>query len=341
MPQPKIWHDNTTARFVGDTFKRIRAVLRPGETRPLFIADAVAGTEEREHELETKSQLQWMQDFQDFTNGINTYFRMSEIYKSLYQNYCDSGVNLELNPVDNEFAAGTPMQAYLDVGIDALRVIIGALVNTGRQPPKTILDFPSGSGRVTRHLQAFFPDAVVVASDLYDRHLQFCAEILKVETIVSRENFDEIDFQREFDLIFCGSLLTHLPEPQFRAALRLLARSLSPTGIAIVTVHGRRSEYIQKNKPDGWNYLPDVAYAAKDAETLIAKEGFAYVEYDSSVTTALFPKQQTYGVSFSRPHWTMSLAEDEKSTRILGYIERGWHNHQDVLIIGRPEVNAF
>jgi hypothetical protein len=55
---------------------------------------------------------------------------------------------------------------YYSIGSDAMRIIINALLANSRQPPQSILDFPSGSGRVTRHLHAFFPEARIVASDL-------------------------------------------------------------------------------------------------------------------------------------------------------------------------------
>lgn len=269
------------------------------------------------------------------SNPISRYFELQRKYEDLYRGYIAHGVETTLNPNDSDFAPGTPLEAYLNVGVDALRVIIKALVSNVREPPKSILDFPCGSGRVTRHLQAFFPEATIVASDIYDRHLKFCVDQLGVQGIFSQENLADVDFGQRFDLIFCGSLLTHLPEGHFGAAFQLLSRSLSDTGIAIVTLHGRHSEYIQENY--SWRYFEDELYEI--ARSTIPEKGFGYADYKGLPGSSLFGKHAHYGVSFSRPHWTLEMAEADYSIRILGYIERGWHDHQDVLVFGRPGIN--
>ena len=64
-------------------------------------------------------------------------------------------------------------------------------------------------------LRAFFPDATIVASNLYGYHVNFCREIPGIDGIMSPEAIREADIGQQFDLIFCGSLLTHLPEPLF------------------------------------------------------------------------------------------------------------------------------
>ena len=157
------------------------------------------------------------------------------------------------------------------------------------------------------------------------------------ETVLSKANPDELNFGQKFDLIFCGSLFTHLPEKTFRSLLKKLSESLSDTGIAIITLHGRYSEHIQKNKPDGWNYLADHDFGDMNLEA--EKFGFGYRDYDAAVRDKLFGKQPSYGISFSRPMFTMGLVEEDYSIRILGYIERGWHNHQDVLVFGKSGIN--
>jgi hypothetical protein len=150
---------------------------------------------------------------------------------------------------------------------------------------------------------------------------------------MSKENFDEIDFEGAFDLIFCGSLLTHLPADLCGSALRLITRSLSDKGIAIVTLHGRHSEYIQRHK---WRYVEETLYAKID-ETL-EQTGFGYVDYDSNIRS-IFDRQTHYGISVIRPHWAINAVEGDDRTRVLGYVERGWGDHQDVFVLGRPGIN--
>src|SRR2546423_6811264 len=253
----------------------------------------------------------------------------------MYETYIARGFSRTLDPKDkeNQIKQEEQLQHYFNVGADALRATVAALISNSRDIPLAILDFPCGSGRVTRHLRAYFPNSRLVACDLYASHVNFCIEQFGAEGFMSKENFDEIDFEEAFDLIFCGSLLTHLPADLWGSALRLITRSLSDKGIAIVTLHGRHSEYIQRHK---WRYVEDMLYAKID-ETL-DQTGFGYVDYDASIRSIL-DRQTRYGISVIRPHWAIKAVEGDDRTRVLGYVERGWDDHQDVFVLGRPGIN--
>jgi SAM-dependent methyltransferase len=272
----------------------------------------------------------------DGRNAIFRYFEHQRTVDELYRGYLERGVNTTLDPNDKEFSAEENLDHYFSVGADALRLVISTLVENLREPPKLILDFPSGSGRVTRHLRAFFPDAKIVACDLYDYHVDFCVRELGTEGMISQENLDEVDFGQRFDLIFCCSLLTHLPEDRFRSAIRLLSRSLTDTGIAIVTLHGRHSEYIQKNR---FKYLADDLFVV--AESAMRETGFGYVDYDHGFRSTFFNKNARYGISLSRPHWTLKVLEDDYTLSVINYTERAVDNHQDALVFGKPGINDY
>jgi len=217
-------------------------------------------------------------------------FELQRFYGSLYESYVVHGVNPTLDPDDkeNRFDEEWRINHYFNVGGDALRVIVAALLQSLRAVPQTIIDFPCGSGRVTRHLRAFFPEARIFASDLYEGHVDFCVREFGAEGIISKENFDDVDFGLRFDLIFCGSLLTHLPENLFRSALLLISRSLSDRGLAVITLHGRHSEFFQKHKN---KYLADDLFAV--AEATVADTGFGYVDYGHPLRS-MFNRQKRY-----------------------------------------------
>jgi SAM-dependent methyltransferase len=269
---------------------------------------------------------------------LDAYFALATSYQNLYAAYRNRGINRNLNPNDKELTGRSDREIrhYFNVGADAMRVIVNALLANSRQPPQSILDFPSGSGRVTRHLRAFFPEARIVASDLYDYHVDFCREAFQIDCQLSRINISEIDFREKFDLIFCGSLLTHLPEGSFLDTINLLSRSLSDFGIAVITLQGRFSDHLQAIKPNF--YLPDQCYEV--AAESVRRTGFGYVDYTHNVLKGLFNKDEGYGIALVRPHWVLRLLEPRTDLRLLGYAERGWDNHQDVLIFGRPGVHA-
>ncbi|BBZ40924.1 sulfotransferase [Mycobacterium conspicuum] len=269
---------------------------------------------------------------------LDAHFSLITAYQNLFAAYRERGVSRSLNPNDKELIdrSDESIGRYYSVGADAMRVVINALLTNSRQPPQSILDFPSGSGRVTRHLCAFFPEARIVASDLYDDHLDFCREAFQIDCVPSLVNLSEVDFGEEFDLIFCGSLLSHLPETSFLDTINLLGRSLSDSGIAVVTLQGRFSDHVQATMPNF--YLPDQNYEV--AAEGVRRTGFGYVDYTHDVLSGIFNKEEGYGIALVRPHWVVRLLEPRTDLRLLGYVERGWDNHQDVLIFGRPGVNA-
>ena len=268
--------------------------------------------------------------------GLTEYFQLHKRYMEMFEEYKKVGVNNILDEKDKEFAkeGDWRLEHYFKVGANALNIIISALLNNKLEPPRTILDFPSGSGRVTRHLKSFFPAANIVVCDLYEDHINFCVDNLGVEGKLSDEFFENIQFDQQFDLIFCGSLLTHLPLNSIRQALALISRSLSDRGIAVVTFHGRHSVYIQDNK---WKYVEDELFDI--AKSGYEEKGFGYVDYEHDFRSNLFDKQETYGVSLSLPSWVLSELETNDEIRILGYYERFWDQHQDVVIFGKPGVN--
>jgi SAM-dependent methyltransferase len=129
------------------------------------------------------------------------------------------------------------------VGEEALAIVLQALLLCGRTSVGRILDMPCGFGRVARHLRSAFPNARIYGCDLYDDRITFCAEQFGTIPIKSREHFQNIVFPEQFDLIWCGSLLTHLPAALFKEALQLFSRSLAENGLAIITLLGRASPF--------------------------------------------------------------------------------------------------
>ncbi len=267
-----------------------------------------------------------------FANSVT----LSQRYHDLHAAYCKRPLILTLDPADKEnlLDADWKIPHYFAVGDDALRIIVNALIAHRREPPRSILDFPSGSGRVTRHLCAFFPETRIVASDLYPSHVDFCRTAFGVTGRLSQEDLSALDFQERFDLIFCGSLLTHLPEPLFMAAIDLLIRSLSDRGIAVVTLQGRHSVHIQRHK---WKYLDDRLFDI--ALEGMQRTGFGYVDYDHDFRQT-FDRQARYGITLIRPDWVMQRLQATTEVRILSYTERDWDDHQDVLVFGKPPLNA-
>jgi SAM-dependent methyltransferase len=264
------------------------------------------------------------------TGPLDAHFERTAYFAALHAAFRERGVDQTLDDADKEMDGGT--DHYFDVGVDAMRLCVQALVASGRGAPDTILDFPSGSGRVTRHLVSFFPDAHVTACDLYPAHVDFCTSTFGVDGVVSDDDLDAVDFGRTFDLIFCGSLLTHLPAKLTKSAISLMIRSLSLDGVAVMTLHGRQSVHIQKNE---WNYVPPKRF--EKIERGFRRSGYGYNDYDGSLR-GRFSSNAAYGVSVAKPSWTLGVIEDHEDVRVISYSERAWDRQQDVLVVGRPSA---
>jgi len=254
-------------------------------------------------------------------------------YASLSSHYAEAEVSRTISPDDDmlDRHSSCGMDLYMRAGISAADILLRAMMLSGKMEAETILDMPCGFGRVMRHLVALFPDARITACDLYLNCIDFCASQFGATALKSREDFRDIEFVQKFDLIWCGSLLTHLPDRPFRDALELFSRSLAPDGLAVVTTHGRHSPFTQHNK---WKYMPDEYFTI--AETQFADSGFGYADYPAST---VFNGQKDYGISLSSPSFVMKCLEVDPSIRIQGFMERAWADHQDVVIFQKKGID--
>ncbi len=88
----------------------------------------------------------------DPTNMISRSMELHRKYADFYQGHLSRGLNRTINIEDRENILDEPQKVvhYFNTGSDALRIIIDGLIQALYDPPETILDFPSGSGRVTQ-----------------------------------------------------------------------------------------------------------------------------------------------------------------------------------------------
>ncbi len=100
------------------------------------------------------------------------------------------------------------------------------------------LDFASGYGRVTRFLVTNLPASNVWVSDIHAEAVAFQQRTFGVRGLSSYSDPRELDCALRFDVIFVGSLFTHLPAERFRQWLRRLFDLLEPSGVLAFSVHG-------------------------------------------------------------------------------------------------------
>lgn len=198
---------------------------------------------------------------------------------------------------------------YFSVGLSALRCI-GAIPE-----PSRVLDMPCGHGRVLRFLRERWPDAEMVSCDLDEDGVAFCAERLGAKPVMSSTDLAGLDLPGDFDLIWCGSLLTHLDAADYAALLSLFREALAPGGRAVVTTHGGLVAERLRSGED--------LYQLESADQVLAeydRTGFGYSDY---------PFAEGYGVSLSSREWLAKAAE-QVGLQLSDFQEACWDGHHDV-----------
>ncbi len=204
---------------------------------------------------------------------------------------------------------------YLAVGLSALRCIEGAL---GSRVPGRILDLPCGFGRVTRVLRARYPDARITVSDLDRPGVDFAAAQFGATGVYSVDDLAALELDGTFDLIWVGSLVTHLSEAQTRAFLQALHRSMAADATLVVSSHGPTIVAGLKS----WLYGLEPASAAGVLDDY-GGCGYGHRGYGGS---------DGYGISLTDRHWWGTAAADHGFT-LVSYQEQAWDGHQDVLAL--------
>ena len=239
-----------------------------------------------------------------------------------YQAYLRSGVSEEICEYDVMYSPPEGMAAYMAVGRSAIEIVMRAMILADKQEVRTVLDLPCGGGRVMRHLRVFFPDSEIFACDLERRLEDFVVNTFSVARFRTAADFSE-DPNRHFDLVFVGSLVTHLDEPKFRRAVGWFIGALAPDGLLVLTTAGRQHDLYQRNMRE---FVP--ASDWEDAHRSFITTGFGYVAYPG----------QDYGLSVCKPSWLIDLVENDPSIRIIMLQEGVWNRHQDVLVLQKKAL---
>ena len=206
---------------------------------------------------------------------------------------------------------------YLAVGLSALRCIDAAL--EGREP-RRILDLPCGFGRVTRMLQARFPQAQITVSDLDRPAVDFAAATFNATGLYSVEDLAVLDLGGTFDLIWVGSLVTHLSEAQTRAFLQTMHRAMEPDATLVVSSHG----------PTVADGLKRWLYGLEPAAAAAVLDGYAACGYGHRG----YGDSDGYGISLTDQPWWAAAAAQSGFT-LVSYEEQAWDAHQDVVALRR------
>jgi SAM-dependent methyltransferase len=216
---------------------------------------------------------------------------------------------------------------YLQSGTSALECIDLATAAAGKEGIENVLDLPCGYGRQLRTLKAAFPDASFTACDVDRDAVDFCERVFGATPVYSREDPDDIELDGlgTFDLVWSGSLLTHLRPEAWGPFFRFFESALAPGGILVFTVHGRYAAEQLRSRT--------YQYALSEDSIVVLLEGydaggFGYVQADSAYSAGI---TGSYGISLATPAWVCGQLAGIPGLRLLTYAEAGWHDHHDAV----------
>jgi hypothetical protein len=238
----------------------------------------------------------------------------------VFRAYQSAEVSKVLHPDDEMYNTGP--SHYFTVGLSAIQIIMRALALSWLPGITSILDLPCGHGRVGRHLKVAFPDAQLYFSDIDQPGVDFCAQTFGGTGIYSQSDLTRVKLP-SVDLLWVGSLFTHVDRLRTLSWLHYLARHLNPYGVLIATFHG--AFFHEQYKTRGLEGIDWRALVSQWERT-----GFGYVPYASHGLG-------NYGVSLSKASAVVEMASSIPGTRTLSYTERGWADNHDVLVVTKND----
>jgi cyclopropane fatty-acyl-phospholipid synthase-like methyltransferase len=222
-------------------------------------------------------------------------------------------VSVEISENDEMFQGNR--DHYFSCGENAMNEILAI---SGDMQPRTILDLPCGHGRVARYLAAHYPESELFVADLNEDGAHFCKATFGATMLVSAPDFSSLNFRRTFDLIWVGSLVTHLNADATKNFFGFLARHLAANGRAVVTTHGALVAGRVMNRRESVYGI--VAEEENNMCMEYFSTGYGYRDY---------PNATGYGISITSENWVRAVA-DASGLQVVSFKSHAWDNHQDV-----------
>jgi SAM-dependent methyltransferase len=232
--------------------------------------------------------------------------------------YRARGVTQVIDPDDHMWNSGRDW--YHSVGESGLLAVLHGVTQSRLESPTRVLDLPCGHGRVGRYLASAFQDAEFFWCDIDKKGVDFCKATFGGTGIYSVPDLGAVELPPNLDVIWVGSLFTHVDQNRVKHWLKHLARHLAPNGVIVATFHGLFSEVLHISNP----MIDQGSWKSILAER--NRTGFGYASYGRK-------DLGDYGVSLALPSKIMEIATSIEGTRVLSYTERGWAGNHDVLTL--------
>lgn len=206
---------------------------------------------------------------------------------------------------------------FLAAGERTVLDIEQALAAIGRslESAGAMLDFGCGCGRLLLALERRGVPALT-GCDVDARGVEWCQRHLRHSRSVVNGHLPPLPFaDSSFDLIWCGSVFTHLDEDRQDCWLEELHRVLSPGGVLLASVHG------------------EACWAPRlPAATIVAlkRQGMMFARFDTDAGIHPSWYQVAWHTEeYVRRHWSTILP-------VSAYLPRGLHAYQDIVVAEKP-----
>jgi SAM-dependent methyltransferase len=233
---------------------------------------------------------------------------------------------------------GGRLEDYLETGQWIMKRIRHILLLAGKADITRILDLPCGYGRVARWLRADFPKARLVVCDIDREAVDFCAETFDAKPVYGAERPQSIEVPGRFDLIWCGSLVTHLDRPGCIDFLRFFESVLNPGGVLVFTTQGRfiadkfHRQGIQQDLTDEQSAALLRSYD---------EHGFGYTDYEDAEALDALSLPRRYGLTLASPSWVCRLLEEQApKLDLLSFTAGGFRMRWGAPIVPSNGLNA-
>jgi ubiquinone/menaquinone biosynthesis C-methylase UbiE len=211
-----------------------------------------------------------------------------------------SGLGLPTPPQELWMGYGPTTEDFLNSGkvdVDKMKKILGS-VGFRIQDGNRVLDFGCASGRMIRWLNDFAEQCEIWGVDISAEHIIWCQQHLSPPfNFAAVTTSPHLPFEdNQFDLIYCGSVFTHIADLA-DAWLLELKRIARPGGKLYVTVHDRHSADLIMNHPEKNAWLRNLLLSYNKKENF-GSRNFAMFTMFRGAESQVF-----YDIDFLRQHW--------------------------------------